>query len=231
MNNARIESIEALTPTLRRVVLGLPQAFDFKAGQYIELALSQQLKQPYSIASSPARSNQLELHIGFDPEDQKINTLVESLRESDRMVFSEAKGQAWFRHTSRRPIILIAGGTGFSYTYAILRFWREQKNRQPLHLFWGARTAGQFYLLESLKHLAMEDPLLSLTLAVEQPTTAWTGASGNIITAVAHAFPALKGHDIYMAGPFAMSYAARDLFTQKHGALLEHIYSDAFDFS
>ena len=76
-------------------------------------------KRPFSIASSPCREGELELHIGAAEHNPYAIEVVEHMKaalEDGTAVEIEAPhGEAWVREDSDKPLLLIAGGTGFSY--------------------------------------------------------------------------------------------------------------------
>jgi aquacobalamin reductase/NAD(P)H-flavin reductase len=62
---------------------------------------------------------------------------------------------------------------------------------------------------------------------IEAPNDEWQGRSGMVHKAVMADMKNLADYDIYLAGRFEMVAAVRDDFV-KQGALIEHMYADAF---
>jgi len=64
---------------------------------------------------------------------------------------------------------------------------------------------------------------------IELPEAEWQGHQGYVHQAVLNEFKDLSAFDIYVVGRFEMAKIAREDFV-KQGALLDHIYGDAFAF-
>ena len=108
------------------------------------------------------------------------------------------------REDSARPIVLIAGGTGFSYARSILLTALAQQPDRDIAI-WGGRELRHLYDLDELNALAVKHPNLKVIPVVEQPAEDWQGRSGTVLTAVMQDYASLSGHDIYIAGRFEMA--------------------------
>lgn len=233
----KVESIKPLTNNTYQLLLIPEVAVTYQAGQYLQVVMGEKDKRPFSIASSPCRQqgNELELHIGAADHNPYAYEVVEAaFAAQDQGGFSfEIEvpcGDAWFRAQTERPLILIAGGTGFSYVRSILDHCLSQNFAQPIYLYWGARELSHLYANDELAALALQNANLHYTPVVEHAVEPWQGKQGNVLEAVMADFSTLENVDIYMAGRFEMSAAARSLFCEQRGAKLDHLYSDAFAF-
>ena len=139
-------------------------------------------------------------------------------------------GEAWFREGSSRPLLLIAGGTGFSYIRSILMASLEEQPAREISVYWGGRESMHLYDLIELQALIFDYPQLNIVPVVEQQEKGWQGRSGLVLSAVLQDFTSLSSHDIYIAGRFEMAKIARELFCTERGALKNHIFGDAFAF-
>ncbi|MDX1678247.1 NAD(P)H-flavin reductase [Arsukibacterium sp.] len=226
----QVISVEALTPGISKVVLRPEQAADYSAGHYLQLVLSENDKRPFSIASS-ARSELLELHIGTPAGDTWSSAALSHIEQQFRAglpVMAEiGLGQAQLRETSNRPIILLAGGTGFSYVYAIAQTLSAASASQPVFLYWGVRHQDALYYQSELTEWARQHKQFRFIPVVQQPGPGWQGRTGLVHEAVLADFVSLEPYDIYIAGPFAMAGIAREAFAE-HGAHREHMFADAF---
>jgi CDP-4-dehydro-6-deoxyglucose reductase len=104
---------------------------------------------------------------------------------------------------------------------------------RPIHLFWGARAQRDLYMDDLPRAWQRDHPQFTYTAALSEPDQSgapWKGDTGLVNEAVLRAYPQLDAFDIYMSGPPAMIEAAMPQFTA-HGARLEHMYSDAFEFA
>lgn len=225
-----IDAIETLTPTVSRILLTPHTAVPYQSGQYLQLCLSDDDKRPFSIASHPG-SAQLELHIGGAIADQYASQALAHLQQQFALkqpVLAEiGLGQAHFRPDSERPLILLAGGTGFSYVYSIAQTIAQQQLQQPVFLYWGVRDESALYHHPQMQQWAAQNSKYRFIPVVQNPSAAWQGRSGLVHQAVLDDFVSLDGYDIYIAGPFAMAGVVREAFLQQ-GAQREHMFADAF---
>lgn len=228
---ATVHSISALTPTVQRVLL-IPKApVEFKAGQYLQIFLSDSDKRPFSIACAPGFSIDgqpaLELQIGGAVTDNYASQALNHLRENAEVLIQVGLGEAFWRSESQRPIILLAGGTGFSYVHSIASAIAQSGVDRPVQLYWGLRNQQALYAEAELNQWQSANPHYQLQLVVQEPDDHWQGRSGLVHQAVLDDHTDLSAFDIYIAGPFPMVGAVRDAFLAK-GALQQQMYADAF---
>ncbi|GAD81397.1 NAD(P)H-flavin reductase [Vibrio ezurae] len=232
--SCKVKSIEALASNTFRVLLHPETPVAFKAGQYLMVVMGEKDKRPFSIASSPCRhEGELELHIGAAEENAYALEVVESMQEalnSDSDILIDAPHGDAFLQQSDRAMLLIAGGTGFSYVRSILDHCISQGLENAIHLYWGAREKSQLYAFEELSAIDSEYANIHFVPVVENDEGIWSGKTGNVLQAVMGDFSDLSQHDIYIAGRFEMAGSAREQFIFNKKAKVEQIYSDAFAF-
>ncbi len=136
-------------------------------------------------------------------------------------------GEAYLRPDSNRPVLLLAGGTGFSYVCSIAKALAQQPDGRAVQLYWGLRNESALYYQQELAELQDMRPGLELITVLQEPTGDWTGRTGLVHEALLADIPSLAGYDIYIAGPFPMVKAVRDAFLAA-GAERGHMYADAF---
>lgn len=224
----KVESIEALTPYVNRVILVPKQAVVFLPGQYLMLHLSEDDKRAFSIASAVG-AEKLELHIGVGRPDSYAGEAMEHLRSHDEVEISIPMGDAYWHPERHEPTILMAGGTGFSYVKSILKSMARHPRKEPLHVYWGVRKEADLYDLKELEAMAEGHDWLLIHCVVEEPSDHWEGLTGQVHQAVLNDFNDFSDFDIYMAGRFEMVGLARDEFMKK-GGRREAMFSDAFTF-
>lgn len=223
-------SVELLNAAVYRVRLKLEKPVHFKAGQYIELSLSDNISRPFSIANAPVQNDEIELHLSAQPISPFIRDVVNALEQKNNIYISQAKGNAWFREDSARPKILVAGGSGFAYANSILTDWLSREPQTELTLFWGGSKPHTLYWMDKLSHLAENTTEFRFIPVIEEMTLKWQSLTGNVIDAVTQVHSSLSGYDIYMAGPFSMSYYGKQRFINDCKAEESRMYSDAFDY-
>lgn len=223
-----VTSVEKLNDFLYHVFLKPTQPVEYKAGQYVSIVMGEKDKRHFSIANTP--SNELiELHIGATPENQYAMQVVEKMQSGEPLEVEVANGQAYLREDSERPIILVAGGTGFAYAKSLLEQIVEANLDNQVYLYWGVKEYSHFYFKEQASDWAAEHPNIHFHPVVELPEDHWQGKQGYVHHAVLEEFKDLSEFDIYVVGRFEMAKVARDDFMQQ-GALQDHIYGDAYAF-
>jgi len=223
-----VASIEKLNAFLYRVFLAPVSSVQFKAGQYVSVVMGEGDKRHFSIANTPS-SEHIELHIGATPENSYAMQVIEKMQSGDPLTVEIANGDAYLREQSTRPIILMAGGTGFSYVKSLLEQIIESNITRDVHLYWGVKEYAHFYFEKQAADWASAHENIHFHPVVELPEPDWKGKQGYVHQAVLDSLDNLSAFDIYIVGRFEMAKIAREDFV-KQGALIEHVYGDAFAF-
>ncbi|KAA8997263.1 NAD(P)H-flavin reductase [Affinibrenneria salicis] len=228
--SCKVTSVEAITDTVYRVRL-LPAApFSFRAGQYLMAVMDERDKRPFSMASTPMDRDFIELHIGASELNLYAMAVMDRILKERELTVDMPHGEAWLREESERPLILIAGGTGFSYTRSILLTALARNPEREIAIYWGGRELKHLYELGELEALSVEHPNLKVIPVVEQKEEGWRGRTGTVLSAVLQDYGSLADYDIYIAGRFEMAKIARERFCNERGAQMEQLFSDAFAF-
>lgn len=228
--SCKVTSVDAITETVYRVRLVPDSPFSFRAGQYLMVVMDERDKRPFSMASTPDEQGFIELHIGASELNLYAMAVMDHILKDREIVIDIPHGDAWLRDEDDRPLILIAGGTGFSYVRSILFTALARNPAREIAIYWGGREEKHLYDLAELEALSVNHPNLSVVPVVEQPEEGWRGRSGTVLTAVMQDFGTLSEHDIYIAGRFEMAKIARDLFCNERGAREDRMFGDAFSF-
>ena len=228
--SCKVTSVDAITETVYRVRLVPDSPFSFRAGQYLMVVMDERDKRPFSMASTPDEQGFIELHIGASELNLYAMAVMDRILKDREIVIDIPHGDAWLRDEDDRPLILIAGGTGFSYVRSILFTALARNPAREIAIYWGGREEKHLYDLAELEALSVNHPNLSVVPVVEQPEEEWRGRSGTVLTAVMQDFGTLSEHDIYIAGRFEMAKIARDLFCNERDAREDRLFGDAFAF-
>jgi aquacobalamin reductase/NAD(P)H-flavin reductase len=228
--SCKVTSVDAITDTVYRVRLVPEAAFSFRAGQYLMVVMDERDKRPFSMASTPDQHDFIELHIGASELNLYAMAVMDRILKDREIVIDIPHGDAWLRDDEARPMVLIAGGTGFSYARSILLTTLAQNPNRDVSIYWGGREEKHLYDLAELEALSVDHPNLRVVPVVEQPEAGWRGRSGTVLAAVLQDYGSLSEHDIYIAGRFEMAKIARDLFCHERGAREDRLFGDAFAF-
>lgn len=225
---AEVLSIEAATDYVHIVKLKPLTPVEFQAGQYLQIVLSDEDKRIFSIASAPGAEH-IELHIGAGPEDAYPRGALDHMSVNREVILEVGLGNAFLQSEPERPIILMAGGTGFSYTKSIADQLSHIDTTSPVLLYWGVRDEASLYANDEMQRWANSRSNFQFIPVVENPTDSWQGKTGYVHHAVMADIVSLEPYDIYLAGPFKMAGVAREDFI-KHGASKANMFADAFAF-
>ena len=111
----------------------------------------------------------------------------------------------------------------------MFEFLVEQKSNRPVMVYWGLREPSACYELTETAAMVAKLAHAKFIPVVENPDEQWQVRTGLVHQAVMHDIISLEPYDIYLAWPFEMIGLVRQDFVE-HGALLEHMYADAFAF-
>jgi len=232
---ARVTSLRKLSDDVMEMTLKLPEneRLVFRAGQYIEIILRDKSRRAFSIANSPSNGEVLELHLRHIDGGKFTEHVFNEMKEKAILRFEGPFGSFQVSETSNRPIILMAGGTGFAPIKAMLEQLIKEEDTRPVYLYWGVRTKSDLYRDDlakkwdfQYKHIRYI-PVLS---EAQDKDNEWQGRRGFVHTAVIDDFTDLSGFDVYMAGPPVMVDAAKESFA-KQGLPVEQLFADSFEFS
>ena len=230
---AKVISVKKLAPDVMEVRLVIPptQQLLFRAGQYLDFLIKNKRRRAFSIANAPANDEFLELHIRH-VEGGEFTSLVFDKFQVKTLVRIEAPlGNFYIREESNRPLILMAGGTGFAPLKGMIEQLRAEQDTRPIYLYWGARAKVDLYHLELAESWAKEERFEFIpVLSDKAEGDDWQGREGYVHDVVAKDIADLSGYDVYMAGPPQMIVAATAEFVGK-GLPREQLFADSFEFS
>jgi len=226
--NCQVESLTSLTKFVYKVLLKPDKQVDFEAGQYLNFVMSEDDKRPFSIASAPGAET-IELQIGAFGADSYPMQVIEHIKENSTVTIEMPLGNAQLRTASKRPLLLLAGGTGFSYIKSMYELLAAQKSSRKVVVYWGLREPSACYELDKATEIINSLDNGEFHPVVETPHDDWQGQVGMVHQVVMKDIKNLADYDIYLAGRFDMVGAVRTDFL-KQGALVEHMFADAFAF-
>jgi len=228
----RVHSHEQLAHDVMAVKLKLPenQRLQFLAGQYINFLLSDGRERAFSIANAPHDDAFIELHIRHVDGGEFTDFVFGRLKDKAIMRIRGPLGTFVLREDSERPMIFVAGGTGFAPIKGQIEHAIYAGINRPIYLYWGVRAEEDLYQGALAEQWVKENDNIHFVPVLSEPSDQWQGRDGFVHAAVVADFPDMSGFDIYMAGPPVMVNAGRDAFI-KAGLSMDHMYSDSFDFA
>jgi NAD(P)H-flavin reductase/quinol-cytochrome oxidoreductase complex cytochrome b subunit len=231
--DARVVKLEKLSYDVMRVLLKLPegQKIPFKAGQYVNIILDDGQRRAFSFANPPHEAEFVELQIRLMQGGRFTTHVFEQMKKGDKIRFEGPIGDFSLRE-SERPIVFVAGATGFAPVKSMVEDAFKRGLKREIHLYWGVRQLRDLYLPDLPQQWAREHANFHFipVLSEPAPEDAWTGRTGLVHEAILEDFPELKGHEIYACGSVRMVEAIFP-FLKSHGAEDGACFSDAFTIS
>ena len=235
----RVQKLTRAADDVIVLELKLPasEKFQFIAGQYIDFLLADGKRRSFSIASAPTVDDRLELHIRHVPGGLFTTQVFEKLKEKDILRFEGPLGSFRLQEDSTRPVVLLAGGTGFAPIKSIVEnaIATAQNGRppRPMTLYWGSRNVAGLYQLDLARSWEARLPGFRFVPVISDSTddTSWSGRTGLAHAALMADLPDLSGHEVYACGSPTMIDAARADLIRHCGLPAEAFFADAFSFS
>ena len=227
----RVQKLERLAEDVMRIELKLPASenFAFRAGQYIDILLADGQRRSFSIANAPHDGGHLELHVRRINGGRFTAHVFEAMKEKEILRFEGPHGSFWLREDSARPIVMVAGGTGFAPIKGIIEHAIHIGLTRPITLYWGSRTRGGLYMDELAR--SWQTALPGLRYVPVLSDEVWDGRQGLVHQAVLDDFADLSGHEVYVCGAPVMVDAARSSFCASRGLPEDAFFADAFTFA
>ncbi|WWP01082.1 MAG: NAD(P)H-flavin reductase [Candidatus Dasytiphilus stammeri] len=223
-----VVSIDHIINNVFKVHLLPSDDFSFRAGQYLRLVIDEKDQRYFSVASTPMEKNIIELHIRASKSNTNAMKLLEWIHITPEVIIEIPYGNAWLREDTNRPLILIAGGTGFAYARSILFTVLLRQPERLISLYWSGRKLAHLYALEELKLLACKYTNLKVIPIIVYDY--FHGSHRTVLNTVVRDYCNLSSQDIYLAGNFEMAKSAREIFCKMRGAIVSRIFGDAFTF-
>ncbi|MFC4948649.1 NAD(P)H-flavin reductase [Pseudonocardia sp. GCM10023141] len=226
---AKVHKITQPTTDVTVVALRFPTGVRarFRAGQYLTVTLPGGDTRNYSMANPPHRNDGVQLHVRRVPGGRFSGEILDRLTKGDTLQVELPFGEFCLDTQTRRPVLLLATGTGFAPVRSIVEDQVERGDDRPLHPYWGARRQPDLYLADAAARWADTHDWFSCTPVLSDPDPGWPGRTGHLQHAVLADVTDLRGHDVYACGNPAMTAAAHDAFTGRAGLPPERLWRTA----
>ena len=210
---ATVSSVRRLSDTSLAFALRLEVPIPFLPGQYVNIAVpGSAQKRSYSFASAPGASEATflmrdipgGLMSGFIGGDGALGAAV---------ALTGPVGSFYLREV-RRPVLMLAGGTGLAPFLSMLSHLTPAAARHPIHLVYGVTRDADLVEVAALQEAAVRLPGFSFACCVADPDSA-APLKGYVTD---HLAPEqLNGGDVdvYLCGPPAMVEAVRGAFAAR----------------
>ncbi|MGL5289490.1 MAG: FAD-binding oxidoreductase [Aeromonas sp.] len=203
----------------------LPPTSEFRylSGQYVNLSYKG-VTRSYSIANAD-RNDGIELHIRRVP-----NGVMSGLLFSDVVVNSLLRVDGpigtFFVRSDTKPIIFLAGGTGFAPVKAMVESLIAQESSRDIFIYWGMNSSKDFYSDLPIEW-ASKFKNIKYIPVVSGDDHDWNGRHGLVHKAVIEDIQNMSNTAVYACGSSQMIAAAKQDFINV-GLLPEQFFLDVF---
>ncbi len=229
----KVVRIDHLADDVVRLWLKLPEAqrLQFMAGQYLDFLLDDGRRRAFSIANPPHEDDLIELHIRHVDGGVFTDWAFNRMKDGTILRIEAPLGTFTLDETSDRPLLFIAGGTGFAPVKSQIEHAFHAGIDRPMVLYWGVRSQKDLYLPDLPRQWEQEHDHFRFVPVLSEPDEGWEGRTGWVHEAVLEDLgDRLPEYDIYMAGPPAMVSAARKAFIER-GVPESRLHYDSFEYA
>lgn len=197
-------------------------AFKYQPGQYINLSY-QGVTRSYSIANADSNDG-IELHIrrvsnGAMSELLFSDVAVNSLLRMDGPIGT------FFVRSDTKPIIFLAGGTGFAPVKAMVESLIAQESAREISIYWGMNSSKDFYSDLPVEWASKFKNIKYIPVVSGDDD--WDGRKGLVHKAVIEDIQDMSNSCVYACGSPQMIAASKQDFMNV-GLLEKEFFSDAF---
>jgi ferredoxin-NADP reductase len=194
-----------------------PSDFAFKAGQYIDLTISDsqngsanRLTHTFSIASSPFDK---ELLVTTRIRNTVFKQALSILPIGSGVKIEGPMGSFSLHNNTARPAVFLAGGIGIAPFLSMLSYATGEKLRHPIVLFYANRYLEDAAFMDPLWKLERANPrfrFVPTLTRTDKNYRGWKGETGHINSEMLVAQVGIvRGPIYYIAGPPTMVAATR----------------------
>ena len=197
----------------------------FLPGQYVNLGVpgSEQTR-AYSF-SSLQKNGEVSFLIRNVPGGLMSSFLTGLAKAGDSMTLAGPLGSFYLREI-RRPLLLLAGGTGLAPFTAMLEKIAEQGSEYPLHLIYGVTNDFDLVELDRLQALAARIPNFSFSACVANPESQHP-LKGYVTQHIEPRHLNEGDVDVYLCGPPPMVEAVSQ-YIREQGITPANFYYEKF---
>ena len=221
---AQVQTITPLTDSILQLVLAPDEYVEYQAGQYLQILYDNEALS-YSIANAPLGSHQYELHIRHSLDNSYNQSLFAHIKKQGAVTLRLPYGQCSIDNLHlNRPILFIAGGTGFAPVKAMIEQLLASNDSRTFELIWGARSRSDLYMDERVMNWQSHVSRFNYSSLLSDER------KESLASCALSRHPKdLNKWQIVLSGPFDMVYSTRDVLIS-NGVSPAHLFSDAFSF-
>jgi ferredoxin-NAD(P)+ reductase (naphthalene dioxygenase ferredoxin-specific) len=226
--NGHVTAIGDATHDIKHIQIVIDGAdpLAFTPGQFARLTFPGAPARDYSMANGPGEPA-LEFHIRRVPGGDATERIHTLLKLGDPVTVEGPFGSSYLREQHAGPILCVAGGSGLAPIKGIVDAAIARGMRQPIHVYFGARSDRDLYLVDHFDGLVQRHSNLSFTPVLSEASSGAPWRTGFVTDVVAEDLQDLDGWKAYVAGPSPMVEAAMQISTAR-GLRSEDLHADVF---
>jgi CDP-4-dehydro-6-deoxyglucose reductase len=225
----RVEKLNLLNHDVMQILLKLPagENLQFKAGQYLEFILKDGARRAFSMANAPS-DDLIELHVRLIEGGAFTNYVFNEMKEKSIHRIEAPIGNFYLRE-SDRPMIFVAGGTGFAPIKSIINDCHRTGVERKIYLYRGFKAHKDLYQDEVVENWKKNiNDFEAVNIYSEEVVN---GQEKNLVhKKVIKDLGQLDSFDVYCCGAPGMIEVAYKEFVEA-GLNPNSFYSDAFTFA
>lgn len=244
VESARIVKLKSRREVAERTIefeVEKPSGFEFKAGQYAEIALLDPAEtdaegnaRVFSIITAPDEGS---LKFATRLRESAFKRVLHALPVGSSVKLDGPFGDFTLHNNPKRAAILLAGGIGITPFHSVLRRAAREKLPHKIFLFYSNRHPQDAAFLDELRELAKQNvnfTFVPTMTAADLPPAEWSGERGHVDWSMIqrHAGAVMDGSGAgpvyYLAGPPAMVNDLRAMLN-KAGVDDDDIRAEGFD--
>ncbi|UXJ54975.1 benzoate 1,2-dioxygenase electron transfer component BenC [Pseudomonas citronellolis] len=197
----------------------------FLPGQYVNLQVPGSGQSRAYSFSSLQKGGEVSFLIRNVPGGLMSSFLTSLAKAGDSLELAGPLGSFYLRDI-RRPLLLLAGGTGLAPFTAMLEKIAEQGSEHPLHLIYGVTNDFDLVELDKLEAFAARIPNFSFSACVANPESSYPH-KGYVTQHITPAHLNEGEVDIYLCGPPPMVEAV-SAYIREQGITPANFYYEKF---
>jgi len=188
---AQVTGLTELTHDIKELEMTLlePKEIDFKAGQFIQLEVSEYeltdepIYRAYSVCSQPSLKNKVKLQIKLVPNGICTTYVHKHMKVGEKITINGPYGDFFLRNTNK-DIVMMATGSGMAPMCSILIDMAEKTNNRKVTFLFGCKEKCDLFLMKEMAELEKRLPNFKFVPALSRPDDKWEGTIGRLNTIV-----------------------------------------------
>lgn len=231
LRTAKLKGKNQFTKDVIEITFETPDAFTFKAGQFVTFKVSDKTPpcfRAYSISSSPQNNTQ-----GFSTclkvlENGRGSNWLNSLKIGDNIEFLGPNGNFLFKG-AKDNVIFIATGTGITPFNAMIDDELKRGNKKKMQLLFGLRHVSHIFYQDFFENLAKQHQNFTYDITLTKPeNTDWQGKIGRVTDLLKSTALDPQNTEVYICGLKVMIEEVVNILKEK-GLPQEHIHFEKYD--